>query len=83
MLATEGVRRLVVSHWTVAEVGPVAASVKGRDLEELHLAGGATDSAGVDAARAAGADALILGEALFTGSVDYKESRTMVDLANG
>jgi phosphoribosylformimino-5-aminoimidazole carboxamide ribonucleotide (ProFAR) isomerase len=82
MLATEGVRRVVVSHWSVEDVGSVAASVKGRDLE-LHLAGGATDSAGVDAARAAGADALILGEALFTGAVDYKESRSMVDLANG
>jgi len=70
MLALEGVRRLVVSHWTVDEVDAVAESVKKHDLE-LHLAGGATDSAGVDAARAAGADAIILGEALFTGAVEY------------
>ena len=71
MLAAEGVRRLIVSHWTVADLESVAPAVKSRDLE-LHLAGGATDAAGVEAARAAGADALILGEALFTGAVDYE-----------
>ncbi len=73
MLASEGVRRLVLSHWDPASVGPVANVVRGHDLE-LQLAGGATDSAGVDAARACGADALILGEALFSGAIDFSES---------
>jgi len=71
MLASEGVRRLVVSHWTADSVNEVADVVRGHDLE-LQLAGGATDSAGVDAARAAGADALILGEALFSGAIDFE-----------
>src|SRR4051812_38493695 len=70
MLAAEGVRRLVVSHWDEESVVSVAALVRGHDLE-LQLAGGATDPLGVDAARAAGADALILGEALFSGAIDF------------
>jgi phosphoribosylformimino-5-aminoimidazole carboxamide ribotide isomerase len=70
MLASEGVRRLVVSHWVPDTVQDVARAIRERDLE-LQLAGGATDGAGVDAARAAGAHALILGEALFSGSIDF------------
>jgi phosphoribosylformimino-5-aminoimidazole carboxamide ribotide isomerase len=70
MLAAEGVRRLVVSHWDPDSITTVAELVRRHDLE-LQLAGGATDPAGVDAARAAGADALILGEALFSGAIDF------------
>ena len=70
MGASEKVRRLVVSHWDAESVVAVAAAIHGHDLE-LQLAGGATDTAGVDVARAAGADALILGEALFTGAIDF------------
>ena len=73
MLASEGVRRLVVSHWDVDSVNTVASTVRNHDLE-LQLAGGATDSSGVDAARAAGADALILGEALFSGAIDFEQT---------
>ncbi len=73
MLASEGVRRLVVSHWSVESISELARAIRGNDLE-LQLAGGATDSAGVDAARAAGADTLILGEALFTGAIDYQDA---------
>jgi phosphoribosylformimino-5-aminoimidazole carboxamide ribotide isomerase len=73
MLASEGVRRLVVSHWDVESVTTVAATIRKHDLE-LQLAGGATDTSGVDAARAAGADALILGEALFSGAIDYQQA---------
>ena len=73
MLATEGVRRLVVSHWSVDGISELAREIRASDLE-LQLAGGATDSAGVDAARAAGADTLILGEALFTGAIDYQDA---------
>ena len=73
MLASEGVRRLVVSHWSPDAVDGVARDIHAHDLE-LQLAGGANDSAGVDVARAAGADALILGEALFTGAIDYQSA---------
>lgn len=70
MLAGEGVRRLVVSHWTPADAAAVVGAIKRHDVE-VQLAGGASDAAGVEAARAAGADALILGEALFTGAVEF------------
>lgn len=73
MLASEGVRRLVVSHWDVESVASVVGGIKHHDLE-VQLAGGATDPAGVVAARAAGADALILGEALFSGAIDFVEA---------
>jgi phosphoribosylformimino-5-aminoimidazole carboxamide ribotide isomerase len=73
MLASEGVRRLVVSHWDVASVSAVVGAIKSHDLE-VQLAGGATDPGGVTAARAAGADALILGEALFSGAIDFSEA---------
>jgi phosphoribosylformimino-5-aminoimidazole carboxamide ribotide isomerase len=73
MLASEGVRRLVVSHWDVGSVDSVVGVIRGRDLE-VQLAGGATDPAGVQAARAAGAHALILGEALFSGAIDFSEA---------
>ena len=70
-LLAEGIRRLVVSHWTVEDLPQIMAMVRGHDAE-VQLAGGATDIAAVDAARVAGAHALILGEALFSGAVDYE-----------
>ena len=73
MLASEGVRRLVVSHWQADSIPTLSATIRKHDLE-LQLAGGATDSSGVDAARAAGADALILGEALFSGAIDFEQT---------
>lgn len=73
MLSSEGVRRLVVSHWSAEGIAELGHEIRGNDLE-LQLAGGATDSAGVDAARAAGADTLILGEALFSGAIDYQQA---------
>jgi len=79
MLASEGVRRLVVSHWSVESVASLAALVREHDLE-LQLAGGATDSAAVEAARAAGADALILGEAIFSGAIEFKAEMQGVSL---
>lgn len=75
MLAREGVGRLVVSHWTTGDLPRIAAAARGVDIE-FQLAGGATDLAAVLAARDAGAHALILGEALFTGAVDYKSTLT-------
>lgn len=73
MLATEGVRRVVISHWTVTDLPRISAM--GRDIDvEIQLAGGVTDLETVLAAREAGAHALILGEALFTGAVEYGEA---------
>ncbi len=73
MLASEGIRRLVAAHWQPDTVASLAAVVRDSDIE-LQLAGGATDAAGVAAARAAGANALILGEALFSGAIDFTEA---------
>jgi phosphoribosylformimino-5-aminoimidazole carboxamide ribotide isomerase len=71
LLAAEGVRRLVVSHWSADNIDQVVAAVTRHDLD-LQLAGGATDMTGVEDARAAGASALIVGEAIFTGAIDYE-----------
>jgi phosphoribosylformimino-5-aminoimidazole carboxamide ribonucleotide (ProFAR) isomerase len=68
--AAEGVARLVVSHWTPDDL-PRLAALGPEHGFEIQLAGGATEMSGVLAARDAGVAALILGEALFTGTVDY------------
>jgi phosphoribosylformimino-5-aminoimidazole carboxamide ribotide isomerase len=75
MLAGEGVRRLVVSHWTTDDL-PRLAQLAGSREVEFQLAGGATDLQTVVAAQSAGAHALILGETLFTGAVDYATARS-------
>jgi phosphoribosylformimino-5-aminoimidazole carboxamide ribonucleotide (ProFAR) isomerase len=67
------VRRIVVSHWGISDLPVLADIVRRHDLE-VQLAGGALDLATVDAAAAAGIDALILGEALFSGAVDYQST---------
>ena len=70
MLSAEGVRRIVISHWTQDDLDRISGLARAADLE-IQLAGGATSLEHVRAARDAGAHALILGEALFTGAVDY------------
>ncbi len=75
MLSTEGVRRLVVSHWTPDDLSRLGRLAASRGVE-IQLAGGATDFDTVVAAQRAGAHALILGEALFTGAVDYSTAIT-------
>lgn len=79
-LLAEGVHRLVVSHWSMDELPRIMSLVGGHDAE-VQLAGGANDLATVDAARAAGAHALILGEALFSGVVDYESAVTRMGAA--
>jgi len=71
MLVSERVRRLVVSHWTTEDLPRLSELAQRHDVE-IQLAGGATDLETVQAASRAGAQALILGEALFTGVVDYR-----------
>lgn len=73
MLATEGVRRVVISHWSADDL-PRIATMAAASGAEIQLAGGATDLEMVRAASDAGAHSMILGEALFTGAVDYKNA---------
>jgi len=69
-LAKEGVRRLVVSHWSIDDLARVARLGTANDVE-LELAGGLTDASLLRPVGDAGIDALILGEALFSGAIDY------------
>lgn len=69
-LAGEGVRRLVISHWSVDDLARIAQLGADNDVE-LELAGGLTDATQLRLLGEAGIDALILGEALFSGAIDY------------
>jgi phosphoribosylformimino-5-aminoimidazole carboxamide ribotide isomerase len=71
MLVGERVRRIVVSHWTMDDLPRINELANRHDVE-IQLAGGATDLDMVQAVRRSGAHSLILGEALFTGAVDYQ-----------
>ena len=70
-LAAEGVRRLVVSHWTVGDL-PRLAAIGARHDVALQLAGGISEPMQIDAVAAAGIDTLILGEALLSGTIEYQ-----------
>ena len=70
-LAAEGVRRLVVSHWTAGDLPRLAAMGARHDVV-LQLAGGISEPAQIDAVAAAGIDTLILGEALLSGTIEYQ-----------
>jgi len=82
MLVTERVRRLVVAHWTTEDLPRLSELAKRHDVE-IQLAGGATDLEMVQAASRAGAHALILGEALFTGAVDYRAALAALQASEG
>lgn len=69
-LAGDGVRRLVISHWSVDDLARIAQLGADNDVE-LELAGGLTDATRLRLLGEAGIDALILGEALFSGAIDY------------
>jgi phosphoribosylformimino-5-aminoimidazole carboxamide ribotide isomerase len=68
-LASEGVHRVVFAHWNATDLGPLRRLATQHDLE-LELAGGVADQDDVRAARDSGAAALIVGEPLFTGTID-------------
>ena len=72
-LAGEGVRRLVVSHWTAADLPRLGALVARHDID-IQLAGGVVEIATLQDAAAAGVQAVILGEALFTAAIDYRHA---------
>ena len=77
-LLAAGVRRFIFSH--VSSGGGVSEVARLlRDLDaEVMVAGGVTTIAGLSELRDAGVDGVILGEALFTGSIDLAEAIRVV-----
>jgi phosphoribosylformimino-5-aminoimidazole carboxamide ribotide isomerase len=78
-LLAAGVRRFVVSHLVAAaDDGAVTRAViaglrSGTDAQVL-VAGGVSSPADLDILRAAGADGVIVGEALFSGAIGLREA---------
>ena len=77
-LLDAGVRRIVLSHWQSARIPALIRAVETRRAE-LQLAGGVIDIEGLRDLRHSGASAVILGEALFNGSIDYAAALTVLD----
>jgi phosphoribosylformimino-5-aminoimidazole carboxamide ribotide isomerase len=69
-LADLGVRRIVVSHGGPSDAERLVALGRSLDVEVL-AAGGVTDLAGIQRLRDAGIAAVILGEALLSGAIDF------------
>jgi phosphoribosylformimino-5-aminoimidazole carboxamide ribotide isomerase len=70
-LSGAGLARLVLSHATGDEGAATLASVAAAVDAEILVAGGARDADGIRRVRDAGAAAIILGEALLSGALDY------------
>ncbi len=70
-LLDRGVQRVVVSHWEMGGLRAIAEFCAARDAE-LQLAGGVNDIGVLAELAAMGIGAVLLGEALFTGAVDYQ-----------
>jgi phosphoribosylformimino-5-aminoimidazole carboxamide ribotide isomerase len=82
-LAQEGVRRFVLSH---GGTGPDLALLSRLTHEvdaDVLVAGGVTSLGAVALLRETGVTALLLGEALFTGAVDFVAARAEADAAAG
>jgi phosphoribosylformimino-5-aminoimidazole carboxamide ribotide isomerase len=75
-LATAGVRRLVVSHWHPGSLDGQLRLAAVHDIE-VQLAGGVTDAGTLAELAGAGVAAVIVGEALFNGSIDYSAARPL------
>jgi phosphoribosylformimino-5-aminoimidazole carboxamide ribotide isomerase len=69
-LTAAGVRRLVLSHWTDDDLPRIGELIASAGVE-VQLAGGLTQPAQLTALAATGASAVIVGEALFSGAIDY------------
>jgi len=76
-LADRGVRRFVLSHWATAELEEVVAMGAARDVG-LQLAGGISGTERLAEVAALGIDGVLLGEALFNGTIDYTAAATML-----
>lgn len=75
-LAAEGVRRLVVSHWQTTPLDGLLHLAAGHDVE-VQLAGGVENVSMLADLADAGVDAVIVGEALFNGSIDYSAATSL------
>jgi phosphoribosylformimino-5-aminoimidazole carboxamide ribotide isomerase len=80
-LAGEGVRRVVLSHWQYDELDRLLSLLAVHDVE-LQLAGGVNDAGLLPRLRDAGVSGLLLGEALFTGAIDYSAATTLLNAVN-
>jgi phosphoribosylformimino-5-aminoimidazole carboxamide ribotide isomerase len=78
-LVEEGVQRVVLSHGGARPDGTLLARLAAHDVE-LQLAGGLNDQQAVADVAAAGVQAVILGEALLNGSIDFT---TALEAARG
>src|SRR5437867_539871 len=73
-LVAAGVRRLVVTHGGSDPDAAVLGELSGHGYTEVLVAGGVTDTAGIERVRHAGVAGIILGEALLSGQLDYAEA---------
>jgi len=69
-LFSAGVGRIVVSHWQLEQVDRLVRLATNAGAQ-VQLAGGVTEASAFDGLRERGVSGLILGEALFTGAIDY------------
>jgi phosphoribosylformimino-5-aminoimidazole carboxamide ribotide isomerase len=81
-LVAAGISRVVMSHGggtselsRLSEIGQRYPSI------EVSVAGGVTDLDGVRRLRDAGVSALILGEALLSGAIDFEEAQAIASQA--
>jgi len=81
-LVSAGISRVVMSHGggtselsRLSEIGQRYPSI------EVSVAGGVTDLDGVRRLRDAGVSALILGEALLSGAIDFEEAQAIANQA--
>ena len=73
-----GVRRIVLSHWQRAGLPGLVGVITSRRAE-LQLAGGVADLDALRELRNSGVSAIILGEVLFNGSIDYATALRELD----
>jgi phosphoribosylformimino-5-aminoimidazole carboxamide ribotide isomerase len=76
-LIAEGVRRLVLSHWRMDDLDRWGRFA-GVQSVELQLAGGVTDPSLLPRLQDAGTSGVLLGEALFSGVIDYAAATNLL-----
>lgn len=76
-LLADGVRRIVLSHWQYDEAVGLTRLAAAHGAQ-VQLAGGVTDGETLDRLRDSGVAATILGEALFTGAIDYAAAASLL-----
>lgn len=77
-LSGAGIQRIVLSHGgNASEASTFAQLAQRYPSMELSVAGGVTDLDGVRRLRDAGVSALILGEALLSGAIDFEEAQAL------